>query len=91
LKSTPLDGRSIASSVSERPTPNYWSGHAGAAGDYHFEVRLLNGFWEWEVFRVNEDSVGRGKALTLESAKTQAVICSGTAQDDWKDGAPVSV
>jgi hypothetical protein len=62
-----------------------------AAGDYHFEIRLLNGFWEWEVFRVNEGSVGRGKALTLESAKTQAVICSGRAPDDWKDGAPVSV
>ncbi len=53
------------------------------AGPFHYEIRLVNGVWEWEV--LNEGSVdGRGKAVTLEAAKTQSVVCSGRAPDEWK-------
>jgi hypothetical protein len=57
------------------------------AGPFHFELRFINGVWEWEV--LNEGSIhGRGKARTFEAAKTQAIVCSGRAPDEWKYSGP---
>jgi hypothetical protein len=55
-----------------------------------FRIRFINGVWEWEV--LNEGSIhGHGKAFTLEAAKTQAVVCSGRAPDDWEYAGPIPV
>jgi hypothetical protein len=54
------------------------------AGDFHLEIRYLDGKWEWKVFYWRTGSQAKGRGESLEDAKSRAEDVAGAKPKLWR-------